>query len=243
MLIQSLLSANLTLANLNYADVTGAIFWETVLARVNLNNTVGLEWCRHGGPSIIDERTLLRSGLLPVPFLRGCGVSESFINYLPELIKSQQFHSCFISYSAKDEEFALQLHKKLQNRGVRCWVDREDMKIGDRIRPKIYLGIQSSDKLLLILSEHSVKSPWVESEVETAFEKERASGDTVLFPIRLDDSVMQTQVAWAAEIRRTRNIGDFRRWKDLQGYREAFSQLIEALRSGAGTPRADSQGD
>jgi uncharacterized protein YjbI with pentapeptide repeats len=49
---------NLTLANLSYADVTGAIFWETVLARVNLNGTVGLDRCRHGGPSVIDERTL-----------------------------------------------------------------------------------------------------------------------------------------------------------------------------------------
>jgi hypothetical protein len=36
----------------------------------------------------------------------------------------------------------------------------------------------------------------------------------VLFPIRLDDAVMKTQEAWAGLVRRDRNIGDFRRWKD-----------------------------
>ena len=41
-------------------------------------------------------------------------------------------------------------------------------------------------KLLLVLTESSVKSPWVEKEVETALEKERKRGQTVLFPIRLD---------------------------------------------------------
>ena len=63
------------------------------------------------------------------------------------------------------------------------------------------------DKLLLVLTENSMKSPWVEKEVETAFEKERKQGRTVLFPIRLDDAVMGAEEAWAADIRRTRHIG------------------------------------
>jgi hypothetical protein len=42
------------------------------------------------------------------------------------------------------------------------------------------------DKVLLILSEHSIKSDWVEDEVTTAFEEERKrGGQPVLFPIRL----------------------------------------------------------
>jgi len=49
-----------------------------------------------------------------------------------------------------------------------------------------------------VLTENSMKSPWVEKEVETAFEKERRQGRTVLFPIRLDDAVMGAEEAWAA---------------------------------------------
>jgi hypothetical protein len=36
----------------------------------------------------------------------------------------------------------------------------------------------------------------------------------VLFPIRLDNGVMETDEAWAADIRRTRHIGDFSEWKN-----------------------------
>jgi hypothetical protein len=48
----------------------------------------------------------------------------------------------------------------------------------------------------------------VEREVELAFERERLPPQMlVLFPIRLDDTVMQTQTAWASDIRRMRFIG------------------------------------
>ena len=87
------------------------------------------------------------------------------------------------------------------------------MKIGEKIRPGIDEAIRLHDKLLLILSEQSIQSAWVEKEVETAFERENRDKHTVLFPIRLDEAVMQTKAAWAADIRRTRNIGDFREWK------------------------------
>lgn len=85
-------------------------------------------------------------------------------------------------------------------------------------------------KVVLVLSEHSIESDWVESEVETALEKEREQGRIVLFPIRLNDSVMETDKAWAAEIRRTRNIGDFREWEDHDSYQVAFQRVLRDLR-------------
>jgi hypothetical protein len=51
----------------------------------------------------------------------------------------------------------------------------------------------------------------------------------VLFPIRLDETVMETDQAWAADIRRTRHIGDFRRWKDHDSYQQAFDRLLHDL--------------
>ena len=50
-------------------------------------------------------------------------------------------------------------------------------------------SIRLHDKLLLILSRHSIGSEWVEDEVTTAFEEERKRGKTVLFPVRLDNTV------------------------------------------------------
>ena len=60
--------------------------------------------CRHGGPSIIDHRTLRRSDKLPLTFLRGCGLPDELIKYMSSLPKG--FHSCFISYSSKNQDFA-----------------------------------------------------------------------------------------------------------------------------------------
>jgi len=51
----------------------------------------------------------------------------------------------------------------------------------------------------------------------------------VLFPIRLDESVMETEQAWAAHVQRTRHIGDFRRWKDHDAYQKPFARLLRDL--------------
>jgi TIR domain len=141
------------------------------------------------------------------------------------------YYSCFISYSSKDQAFAERLYADLQSKSVRCWYAPHDMRIGDEIRPRIDESIRIHDKLLLVLSESSLASTWVKKEVETAFEKETQRNTLVLFPIRLDEMVMHTQEAWAADIRRMRHIGDFRQWKDHDEYQNAFARLLRDLQA------------
>ncbi|GHO51345.1 hypothetical protein KSX_95080 [Ktedonospora formicarum] len=90
---------------------------------------------------------------------------------------------------------AQRLHADFQDRGVRCWFAPEDMKIGDTIRARIDEAIHVQERLLLLLSEHSLASTWVEDEVEIAFEKERRQQHDMLFPVRLDETVMQAKEA------------------------------------------------
>ena len=52
----------------------------------------------------------------------------------------------------------------------------------------------------------------------------------MLFPIRLDDAVMEADKAWAADIRRTRPVGDFSGWKQRDNYKKAFERLMRDLR-------------
>jgi hypothetical protein len=227
-------------ANFTGADLSGAVFngthlHDTIFTNVCLRQTSGLDTCNHLGPSAVDHRTFERSGRLPLKFLRGCGLPDKLIDYLPSLLNEPiQFYSCFISYSSKDQEFAESLHADLQNKGIRCWYAPEDMKIGDKIRRRIDEMIHVHERLLLILSENSVSSEWVEKEVETAFEKERRERREVLFPVRLDDAVMESQTGWAADIRRSRHIGDFTRWKDHDAYRKAFDRVVRDLRADGG---------
>ena len=213
-----------------------ALFIDTILTDVDLSAASGLELVKHVGPSVIDERTLRKSWPLPEIFLRGVGLSDQLIRYLPSLMSQAiEFYSCFISYSSKDQAFAQRLNADLQMRGVRCWFAAEDLRIGDKFRARIDEAIRLNDKLLLILSEESVQSPWVEDEVEGAMEKERKAKErgeerTVLFPIQLDDAVMKSDTAWAASIRRIRHIGDFRRWTQPDEYQRAFERLLRDLR-------------
>ena len=64
-----------------------------------------------------------------------------------------------------------------------------------------------------------------------AFEREQRSGKLVLFPIRLDEAVMETPKAWAADIRRTRHIGEFNRWRDHDSYKRALERLLRDLKA------------
>jgi hypothetical protein len=54
----------------------------------------------------------------------------------------------------------------------------------------------------------------------------------LLFPIRIDAAVMTVPEPWAADIRRTRHIGDFRRWKNHDSYPKAFQRLLRDLAPG-----------
>jgi len=227
-----LTGANLTGAYLREARVGKAGFAFTMLGDNDLSQTKGLDTAVHRAPSTIGIDTIQRSGgKIPEAFLRGAGVPDNWIVYFGALVGQPiQFYSCFISYSTKDQEFADRLHADLQAKGVRCWFAHDDLKIGDRLRRRLDESIRAYDKLLVVLSANSIGSEWVEKEVETAFEKERKQKTTVLFPIRLDDEVMNTTQAWAVDIR-TRHIGDFTKWKDHGSYKEAFDRLLRDLKA------------
>jgi hypothetical protein len=234
-----LFATDFTHAALCGADLTEARLTEALFIDSDLYAVRGLETCRHTAPSTLDHRTLARSGPLPLAFLRGCGLPDALIDYLPSLLNEPfQFYSCFMSYASKDHAFAERLYADLQNKGVRCWYAPEDMKIGDEFRSRIDASIHVHDRLLLILSEHSIKSRWVQKEVETAFEKEEKENRLVLFPIRLDEAVMQIDVGWAADVRRQRHIGDFTQWKEHDAYQKAFTRLLRDLTATAQKPDA-----
>ena len=226
-------AANLTHADLMDSDFTNILVGFTVFGDNDLSTVKGLARVRHHGPSTIGIDTIYKSkGNIPEVFLRGAGVPEDFITYMKSLVgKAIDFYSCFISYSSQDDDFAQRLHADLQQKGVRCWFAPEDLKIGDKFRMRIDESIRIYDKLMVILSENSIRSPWVEEEVEAAIEKERKQNKLVLFPIRLDDAVMETDQAWAASLRRTRHIGDFRAWKDHDQYQKSFERLLRDLKA------------
>jgi hypothetical protein len=236
----NLLYTNLSGAHLDGADFSAARLFETVFGNTNLKKVQGLDACVHHGPSSIDYRTLATSGSLPPAFLRGCGLPDEFIEYLPSPFNQAiQFYSCFISYSTQDQAFAERLHADLQNKNVRCWFAPHDIQGGKKIHEQIDEAIRFYDRLLLILSEASMNSEWVKTEIANARQKELAQGGRVLFPITLVP--FETVKKWknfdpdtgtdsAREIREY-YIRDFSDWKSHDKYQDAFERLIKDLRT------------
>ena len=256
-----LIGADLSASDLCFADLSGADLRYTNLGRVafrgadlseaklgctffcdnDLSVVKGLESALHYWPSTIGIDTLYRSGgKIPESFLRGAGVPDIFIKYLPSLVNAEQaiqYYSCFISHSTKDEEFAQRLYSRLRDEHVRVWFAPEDMQGGRKLEEQIDEAIRVYDKLLIVLSENSIHSEWVKTEIRRACKAEVKEKRRKLFPIGIVD--YETIKDWklfdadlgkdlAVEVREY-FIPGFSNWKDHDAFEKAFERLLRDL--------------
>ena len=234
--------ATLTQAILRGADLTGAVCESTLFANTDLSGVRGLESVEHLGPSTIGTDTLLLSGgEIPKTFLRRCDLPDALIDFLPSLIgtvDSIQYYSCFLSHSSTNKDFARRLCSKMRTKGIRVWLDDEDMKGGQGLHPQIDEAIRSYDKFLLVLSEASMESKWIITELRRARLAEKLEGRRKLFPIRLIDfkpiEVWQLSDSsgedLAEEVRKF-FIPDFSNWEDHDSFEAAFARLLKDLKA------------
>jgi hypothetical protein len=239
----SLIGAIFINADLKGADFSGAICSGTTFSDIDFSGCKGLETVTHVSPSSVSTDTLIRSrGMIPEAFLRGCGLPDAWIANLPALIGALepiQFYSCFIRYSHKYYEFAKRLHSRMVQEKLRVWYAPEDMKGGRKILDQLEGAIHVQDKLLLVLSETSMQSGWVETELRTALRRERREGRQILFPIRITswepvrdwkcfDADSGRDLAKAV---REYHIPDFSNWKDHDAFEAAFAKLLRDLKA------------
>lgn len=143
---------------------------------------------------------------------------------LPEFHTSPEYmaphapaYSCSLHHAHQDGVLALRLSADLLARGVPCRLAPQDRRVGPPGDPQ--------EKLLLLLSQHALASTWIEYEVEAMLERERREQRELLFPLRLDESILHASAAWATRLRRTCQIGDFTNWTDQEAYEQALADL------------------
>ncbi len=150
---------------------------------------------------------------------------------------TKSFLSCFISYSHQDEAFAQKLAAALRRNGIQVWFASEDIRPGERIRDQVKKAIATFDKLIVVLSQNSMKSHWVKTEILDALAREQHCSARVLFPIGLASIEEIQKWEWfdadvgrdlAREIR-SYFIPDFSRWRNPASFDEQVARIINAL--------------
>ena len=182
-------------------------------------------------------------------FLRGCGLSEVDIEcaklHEPALTPLQvcdithriaelrmqpiAIGGVFISYSHEDATFVDKLYDRLGKENVRVWLDRHDMIAGDMQR-QVTRALRLNDVVVIVLSEHSVESAWVEKELEDALKKEKAEKRHVLCPVALDDAWRgkTDDVLWRQLFKKS--VLDFAKWEDEANFEAQFARLLKGLK-------------
>lgn len=248
--------ANLSIADLNEtgltnAELTNSTIGTTTFANVDIYYANGLNTINHNSPSTIGTDTIMRAqGKLPELFLRGCGLSDLDIEYaklynhdlsnqaIDEILykihdlranQSLQISPLFISYSRTDNNFVDKVEAQLDKLGVRYWRDVHHATAGP-LEKQVDMAIRHNPTVLLILSESSVNSDWVEHEVRKARELAKELGRDVLCPVALDNSWKSSP--WPKHLMEQvmeYNILDFSQWKDKSVFEKQFRKLIDGL--------------
>jgi hypothetical protein len=87
----------------------------------------------------------------------------------------------FVSYSRRDAQYAERILKGLlEENAARIWVDTQSMEAGQSISAEITEAIKSVDYYLLLISENSNSSTWVQREISLAFELAKDSNLAII---------------------------------------------------------------
>jgi TIR domain/FHA domain len=115
----------------------------------------------------------------------------------------------FISY-AQDEDGApaLALREALEREGVSVWIADDRIQGGQNYGPAVVDAIQTCKVVIVLISESSMRSPYVAREVQMAFEMDRC-----LLPLRLEGTpVSDTVLFWLGGAN----------WIDIMGQMESW---------------------
>jgi hypothetical protein len=140
-----------------------------------------------------------------------------------------QINPLFISYSHKDSAFVDAMEKRLDAKGVRFWRDINDASSG-RLEKVVDRAMRQNPTVLLVLSENSVQSDWVEHEARSARDLEKELKRDVLCPVALDGA--WKDCPWPVRLREQimeYNILDFSNWKDESEFTKKFEKLVQGL--------------
>jgi hypothetical protein len=90
----------------------------------------------------------------------------------------------FISHASEDKEaVAIPLTKALERAGLRVWLDRQELRLGDSLRAKIEEGLAKSRFGVVIISPNFLSKDWPQRELDGLSAVENAQKRKVILPV------------------------------------------------------------
>ncbi len=109
-----------------------------------------------------------------------------------QFMKSHKGAKIFLSHSSADKSFVKGLAVDLANQGHLPWLDEWEILGGESIPTRVAEGLEASDFVVIVLSENSTKSKWVENEWQTKYWQEIDERRVSLIPVLLSDCTIPT---------------------------------------------------
>ena len=98
----------------------------------------------------------------------------------------------FLSYAREDVEIALQLHKRLTEKGVHVWLDKISLSPGENWKLSINRAIRGSRAFIALLSSNSInKRGYVQKELRLGLDilEELPPSNIYLIPVRIEECI------------------------------------------------------
>lgn len=100
----------------------------------------------------------------------------------------------FISYSSKDEDFAIMLYKTLKTKNVKPWIALFDIPYGQNYAKEIFNAIENVKIFSVIISSNSNESDSVKNEIELA--TQQIKNGMMIMPIRIDKKEIDEELQY-----------------------------------------------
>lgn len=126
----------------------------------------------------------------------------------------------FLSHASEDKErFVNEFALKLGQSGVDVWLDKWEMLPGDSLVDKIFEeGLKGAEAVIIVLSNNSVKKPWVREELNSTIVN-RIQNGTRLIPVVIDK----------CEVPESLKSTLWESIKDISSYEDSFERILASV--------------
>ena len=226
----------------NGVDFTNVTMGQTMLIGIDFSKADGFHSIIHRGPSYASIDTLVVSrDVLPVVFLRGLGIAESFLPLLQTLSHTRQkLPYGYLICSQWEQALATKMHTDLQQFGLRCWLFQHTIgRKGEWLKSSLdeytLRMMHQDDLFILFCSQKTLESQWLQPLLLTVQQREAKAGHNLLVLCQVDQALTEMNTPEVVELRSTYPVIDFTQWQKKEAYEESILQLLIVLQAQSST--------